>query len=238
MRAPYGLNILDNCLTCPVREEQVFCSLSLHAGQRLNEIKSTAMYPKGAMLFIEGQQPRGVFVLCAGKAKLSTSSREGKTIITKLSEAGDVLGLNSVISNRPYEVTAEMMEPGQANFIPRESLLQFLKEHGEVALRVAEQLSRNYYTAYEEIRTLGLATSPSEKFAKLLLSWTPKSPSHDNGTQVKLTLTHEEIAEIIGTTRETVSRLFSQFKKKQLLQLKGSTLVIRDRTALEKIVES
>jgi len=239
MRAPYGLNILDNCLTCPVREEHLFCNLSIHAGQRLNEIKSTAVYPKGAMLFIEGQQPRGVFVLCAGKAKLSTSSREGKTIITKLSEAGDVLGLNSVISNRPYEVTAEMMEPGQANFIPRESLLQFLKEHGEVALRVAEQLSRNYYTAYEEIRTLGLATSPSEKFAKLLLSWTPKSANNDGGgMQVKLTLTHEEIAEIIGTTRETVSRLFSEFKKKQLLQLKGSTLVIRNRPALEKIVQS
>jgi CRP/FNR family transcriptional regulator len=237
MRAPYGLNILDNCLGCPVREEQVFCNLSFHAGQRLNEIKSTAVYPKGAMLFIEGQQPRGVFVLCVGKAKLSTSSREGKTIITKLSEAGDVLGLSSVISNRPYEVTAEMMEPGQANFIARESLLQFLKEHGEVALRVAEQLSRNYYTAYEEIRTLGLATSPSEKFAKLLLSWIPKSPNHDNGTLIKLTLTHEEIAEIIGTTRETVSRLFSEFKKKQLLQLKGSTLVINNRRALEKIVQ-
>jgi CRP/FNR family transcriptional regulator len=237
MRAPYGLNILDNCLTCPVREEHLFCNLAIHAGQRLNEIKSTAVYPKGAMLFIEGQQPRGVFVLCAGKAKLSTSSREGKTIITKLSDAGDVLGLNSVISDRPYEVTAEMMEPGQANFIPRESLLQFLKEHGEVALRVAEQLSRNYYTAYEEIRTLGLATSPSEKFAKLLLSWSPKAADGD-GAQVKLTLTHEEIAEIIGTTRETVSRLFSEFKRKQLLQLKGSTLIIRNRPALEKIVQS
>ena len=237
MRAPYGLNILDNCLTCPVREEHLFCNLSIHAGQRLNEIKSTAVYPKGAMLFIEGKQPRGVFVLCAGKAKLSTSSREGKTIITKLSESGDVLGLNSVISNRPYEVTAEMMEPGQANFIPRESLLQFLKEHGEVALRVAEQLSRNYYTAYEEIRTLGLATSPSEKFAKLLLSWSPKA-ANGEGAQVKLTLTHEEIAEIIGTTRETVSRLFSEFKRKQLLQLKGSTLIIRNRPGLEKIVQS
>ena len=237
MHAPYGLNILDNCMTCSVREEHLFCNLSIHAGQRLNEIKSTAVYPKGAMLFIEGQQPRGVFVLCAGKAKLSTSSREGKTIITKLSDAGDVLGLNSVISDRPYEVTAEMMEPGQANFIPRESLLQFLKEHGEVALRVAEQLSRNYYTAYEEIRTLGLATSPSEKFAKLLLSWSPKAANGD-GAQVKLTLTHEEIAEIIGTTRETVSRLFSEFKRKQLLQLKGSTLIIRNRPALEKIVQS
>jgi len=237
MRAPYGLNILDNCLTCPVRGEHLFCNLSLQAAQRLNEIKSTAIYPKGAMLFIEGQQPRGVFV-CTGKAKLSTSSREGKTIITKISEAGDVLGLNAVVSNRPYEVTVEMMEPGQANFIPRDSLLHMLRDFPEVAVRVAQQLSRNYYTAYEEIRTLGLAASPSEKFAKLLLSWSSKSAQDDGSAQVKLTLTHEEVAEIIGTTRETVSRLFSEFKKKQLMQMKGATLVIRSRVALEKICQS
>ena len=167
MRAPYGLNILDNCVTCPVRGEHLFCNLSLPAAQRLNDVKSTAVYPKSAMLFIEGQQPRGVFVLCAGKAKLSTSSREGKTIITKVSDSGDILGLNAVVSNRPYEVTAEMMEPGQANFVPRDSFLHMLKDFPEVAMRVAQQLSRNYYTAYEEIRTLGLAVSPSEKFAKL-----------------------------------------------------------------------
>jgi len=238
MRAPYGLNILDNCLTCPVRGEHLFCNLSPQAGQRLNDIKSTAVYPKSAMLFIEGQQPRGVFVLCVGKAKLSTSSREGKTIITKISESGDILGLNAVISNRPYEVTAEMMEPGQANFIPRDSLMHFLKDYPEVAVRVAQQLSRNYYTAYEEIRTLGLSASPSEKFAKLLLSWSSKTMQDDGSSQVKLTLTHEEIAEIIGTTRETVSRLFSEFKKKQLMQLKGATLTIRSRVALEKLVQS
>jgi CRP/FNR family transcriptional regulator, cyclic AMP receptor protein len=238
MRAPYGLNILDNCTTCPIRGEHLFCNLSVQASQRLNEIKSTAVYPKGAMLFIEGQLSRGVFVLCHGKVKLSTTSREGKTIITKISDSGDVLGLNAVISNVPYEVTAEMMEPGQANFIPRDSLQLFLKEFPEVAMRVAQQLSRNYYTAYEDIRTLGLAASPSEKFAKLLLSWSTKSTQSDGSSQVKLTLTHEEIAEIIGTTRETVSRLFSEFKKKQLMQSKGATLVIRSRFALEKIVQS
>jgi len=238
MRAPYGLNIIDNCLICPVREEHLFCNLPLAAVQKLDEIKSAAVYPKSAMLFIEGQQPRGVFVLCAGKAKLSTSSTQGKTIITKISEAGDVLGLNATISNRPYEVTAEMMEPGQANFIARDALLQFLREYGEVALRVAEQLSRNYYTAYEEIRTLGLTSSPSEKFAKLLLSWSPNAENATEPAHLKLTLTHEEIAEMIGTTRETVSRLFSDFKKKRLLQLKGSTLIIRNKPALEKIVNS
>lgn len=238
MRAPYGLNILDNCLSCPFRGEHLFCNLAVPAGQRLNEIKSTAVYPKGAMLFIEGQLARGVFVLCSGKVKLSTTSREGKTIITKISEPGDVLGLNAVISNRPYEVTAEMMEPGQANFIPRDSLMLMLKDFPEASMRVAQQLSRNYYTAYEEIRTLGLAASPSEKFAKLLLSWSTKTTQNDGSSQVKLTLTHEEIAEIIGTTRETVSRLFSEFKKKQLMQSKGATLVIRSRVALEKIVQS
>src|SRR5438046_3899834 len=88
MRAPYGLNILDNCVTCPVRGEHLFCNLPLQPAQRLNDVKSTAVYPKGTMLFIEGQQPRGVFVLCVGKAKLSTSSRDGKTIITKISDSG------------------------------------------------------------------------------------------------------------------------------------------------------
>lgn len=237
MRAPYGLNIIDNCVACPVREEHLFCNLPTPALQRLNEIKSTAVYPKSAMLFIEGQQPRGVFVVCAGKVKLSTSSKEGKTIITKLSEAGDVLGLNATVSNRPYEVTAEMVEPGQANFIARDAFLQFLKEHGEVAVRVAEQLSRNYYTAYEEIKTLGLASSPAEKFAKLLLSWSGDGKD-GKALQVRLSLTHEEIAEMIGTTRETVSRLFSEFKKKQLLQVKGATLTIRNRAALEQLLGS
>jgi CRP/FNR family cyclic AMP-dependent transcriptional regulator len=100
-----------------------------------------------------------------------------------------------------------------------------LKDHPEVAVKVAQQLSRNYYVACEEIRTLGVAASPSEKFAKLLLSWSTKSAQEDGSAQVKLT--HEEVAEIIGTSRQTVSRLFSEFKKKQLMQLKGATLIIR-----------
>jgi CRP/FNR family transcriptional regulator len=237
MRAPYGLNIIENCATCPVREEHLFCNLPAAVLQKLTGIKSTAVYPKSAVLFIEGQQPRGVFVLCAGKVKLSTSTGEGKTIITKLSGSGDVLGLNATVSNRPYEVTAEMVEPGQANFIARDSFLQFLREHGEVAVRVAEQLSRNYYTAYEEVRTLGLTTSPAEKFAKLLLSWCGESKDPAKSSEVRMTLTHEEISEMIGTTRETVSRLFSEFKKKRFLQVRGATLAL-NRSALEKILQS
>jgi CRP/FNR family transcriptional regulator len=102
---------------------------------------------------------------------------------------------------------------------------------------VAEQLSRNYYAAYEGIRALGLTNSPAERFAQLLLGWS-NAVSNGDPLQLKLTLTHEEIAEIIGTTRETVSRLFSQFKKKQLVQLKGATLIIRNKAALKEMVHS
>lgn len=238
MIAPYGLTILDNCMSCPVKKMRPFCNLPLPAAQRLQGIKSTAVYPKRAMLIMEGQQPRGVFVLCTGKAKLSASSRDGKTIITKIAEAGDVLGLNATISNVPYEVTAEMMEPGQANFIPREPLIIIMRDFPEVALRIAEQLSRNYFAAYDEIRTLGLTASPSEKLAKLLLQWSLKSSQDSGSSRIKLTLTQGEIAEVIGTTRETVARLFADFKRKHLLQVRGATLVIRSRFALEQMVQS
>src|SRR5579864_5321551 len=228
MKSPYGLNILDNCTTCPVREQHLFCSLSPSAVQKLNDITSAAVYPRAAMLFIQGQQGRGVFVLCSGKAKLSTTSLEGKTIITKISEHGDVLGLNATISNRPYEVTAEMLEPGQANFIAADALLQFLHDYGEVALRVAQQLSCNYYSAYEKVRTLGLSNSPGQKFAKLLLGWSAERGDSSHSLRLHLVLTHEEIAEMIGTSRETVSRLFGDFKMKHLIEAKGSSLTILD----------
>ena len=157
--------------------------------------------------------------------------------MTQIAEAGEVLGLNATISNVPYEVTAEMMEPAQANFIPREPLIQMMREFPEVALRIALQLSRNYFAAHEEIRTLGLA-SASERFAKLLLQWSIKTTQNDGSSQIKLTLTQGEIAEVIGTTRETVTRLFADFKKKHLLQVQGATLVIHSRFALEQMVQS
>jgi CRP/FNR family transcriptional regulator, cyclic AMP receptor protein len=237
-RAPYDLNILDNCMTCPVREQHLFCNLSPSAVQRPGDITSPAVYPRSAVLFVEGQKVRGVFVLCTGKAKLSTTSSEGKTIITKISEHGDALGLNATISHRPYEVTAEMVEPGQANFIAADALLQFLHDYGEVALRVTEQLSREYYSAYYRICTLGFTNTHGEKFAKLLLGWSAEPRGSGRSLQLRLALTHEEIGEMIGTSRETASRLFSDFKKKRFIRLDGSTLMIRNKSALEKIARA
>jgi CRP/FNR family transcriptional regulator, cyclic AMP receptor protein len=234
--SPYGLEIIESCLTCKLRADKIFCNLPQATVQALEAIKYTTAYPKGAVLFVEGQAPRGVFILCRGRVKLSICSSDGKTLILKIAEAGEVLGLSASVSGKPYELTAETLDPCQVNFVKREDFLRFLREHNDVCLRVAEQLSEKYNTACHEIRSLGLSHSAAEKLAKLLLEWSMKNGGARQPDRMKLTLTHEEIAQMIGTSRETVTRLFAEFKKRQLIQLKGSTLVIRNRSALENLV--
>lgn len=238
MRAPYGLEIIESCLSCPHREDRLFCNLPPAAVQALSAITSAAVYPKGATLFVEGQAARGVFVLCSGRVKLSTSSADGKTLILRMSEAGEVLGLPATVTGKPYELTADVVEPTQANFIARDDFLGFLRGHGEAALRVAQQLGETYHSAVAEMRTIGLSHSASEKLARFLLEL---ATSHDKGNsnmKLTLTLTHEEIAQTIGASRETVTRLFSDFKKKDLVQVKGSTVLIKNKAALEQLLAS
>ena len=235
MRAPYGLEIIESCMACPHREERLFCDLSPAAVQGLSAITSTASYPKGATLFVEGQAPRGVFIICQGRVKLSTSSADGKTLILRIADPGEVLGLAATVSGKPYQATGDMLEPTQANFIARADFLNFLREHGEAALRVAQQLSENYHFVLSEMRTIGLSHSAAQKLARFLLDWSANQRKEKGEVRFKLTLTHEEIAQMIGASRETVTRLFADFKKKQLVQVKGSTLVIHDKAALESL---
>jgi len=233
---PYGLDIIENCLTCKMRAEHTFCDLPAAALQTFETIKFATAYPKGAVLFVEGQAPRGIFVLCKGRVKLSICSSDGKTLILKIAEAGEVLGLSANVSGTPYELTAETVDACQVNFVKREDFQRLLREHSDACLHVAGQLSDKYHTACREIRAIGLAHSAAEKLAKLLLEWSARNGEAAKAEpRVKLTLTHEEMAQMIGTSRETVTRLFANLKKRQIVQTKGSTLFIRNKTALKAL---
>jgi CRP/FNR family transcriptional regulator len=219
-----------------LRTDRIFCDLPASALQAFENIKYAAAYPEGAVLFVEGQTPRGIFVLCKGSVKLSINSPSGRTVIVKLAEPGEVLGLSATISGKPYEVTAETLDPCQVNFVKRDDFLHFLKDDVEACFKVAEQLSEKYHNACKEAGSLGLSHSAAEKLAKLLLEWSLRNGEAAKAEpRVKLRLTHEEIAQMIGTSRETVTRLFAELKKRQILQSKGSTMVIRNTTALREI---
>jgi CRP/FNR family cyclic AMP-dependent transcriptional regulator len=236
MNTPYGLEIVESCLTCKLRKDHWFCGLSSEVLKLLSSASHLSTYPGGAVLFVEGQTPRGAFVLCSGKAKLSTTSRDGKVLILKIAEAGEVLGLSAVIAGEPFELTAETAGPCQINFVEREALVRLIEKNGEFGLHASQALSREFQSAYRDIHDLVLARSSAGKLARLLLSWTPiREQFEPPEIRVRASLTHEEMAQMIGSSRETVTRLLSDLKKKEFIRLDGSTLVIRNRTALEAL---
>lgn len=235
MRAPYGLEPTESCQSCKVKGNTFFCRLSPVSLRDFEAVKSSTVYPAGAVLFLEKQDPRGVFVLCGGEVKLSISSSGGKTLILKIAKPGDVLGLMATVTGNPYEVTAETLHPCQVLFVRRDDFLRFIARHPEANQEVIRQLSSAYQGACDQLRTVGLSASAPEKLARVLLDWTAEGKATKQGTKITLPLTHEEIAEFIGTTRETVTRTLSEFKSRQLVALQGSTLMVSNRAALQTI---
>src|SRR5579863_10389704 len=133
MKGPYGLEPNDGCKTCNVKGSGFFCQLPAASVKDFDAIKSTATYPKGAILFVEKQEARGIYVLCEGEVKLSISSAEGKILIMRIARAGELLGLMAAVAGLPYEVTAETIHPCQVAFVRRDDFLRFVAKHPEAS---------------------------------------------------------------------------------------------------------
>jgi len=236
MRTPYGLEILESCMGCKASREGFFCRFSPAVLRSVDEVSRHTIMPAGALLFVEGQTPRGVYVVCSGKVKLYTTSKDGKVLILKQAEPGEVLGLSAAISGTNYEMTAETALPSQLNFIGRQDFMALLQTHSEVGVHAALSLSREFQSAYRDIHDLVLARSSSGKLARLLLS-SCAQPALTESQELHLrsVMTHEEMAQRIGASRETVTRLLSDLKKRRLIRQDGANLVIRNRTGLEAL---
>jgi len=182
----------------------------------------------------EGQTPRGVYIVCSGRVKLSVEAKDGKTVILKVAGERQVLGLSSVVSGQPSPIEATTIELCQIKFVDRESFLHLIERNSHAALACARLVSQEIGTTFRDVHDLLLARSSTEKLARLLLSWVAKE-SHNLEVRVATNFTHEEIAQMIGSSRETVTRLLSDLKRRELIRLEGSTLVISNRIALQAI---
>ena len=236
MNTPYGLEMVENCNSCKLRKDGWFCQFSNDLLKSFSNVSHLTTFPGGAILFVEGQKARGAFVLCSGRVKLSTTTREGKTLIMRVAEPGEILGLSAVISGEAYALTSETIGPCLVNYVERESLMRLLEQSGELGMRSAQAVSREHQSTYRDIHELVLSRSSSGKLARLLLSWVN---GHERQTGAELRIqtpvTHEEMAQRIGASRETVTRLLSELRKKDMIRLEGSTMVITDRAALEML---
>jgi len=220
MRRPYGFET---------------CKLPPGALTDLDAVQSLSSYPKGALLFMEKQDSHGIFMLCEGQVKLSVSSGEGKTLILRIAKAGEVLGLMAVLSRSRYEATAETCSSCQVALVRRDDFLQFVARHPEVYQGIVGQLSASYGGACERLRNVGLQASVYQRVCRVVLDWVGESKEIEPENEISLPLTHAEIGELIGASRETVTRTFRQLREHQLIVLKHSTLTISNRAALENL---
>jgi CRP/FNR family transcriptional regulator len=235
--SPHGFEFFEGCLTCKWRMENFFCNLGAASLRDFDARSYTTVYPQGAILFAEGQPPRGIHMLCRGSAKLSISSGDGKTLIAHIAQPGEVLGLSSVLTANPYKSTAETLEPSQVDFIRRDDFLRLIGQHHDACSNAVRQLSEEREADTEHIRALGLAHSAAEKLANLILSWcNAKGKEGPDGIRVQLLMTHEDISQLIGTSRETVTRLLKEFRDKKIMSIRGSAMTVHNRAALEALV--
>ena len=224
----------DVCDGCGIRSEEFFCNLPPDAFSVLQSIRVSHAYPRGSTLFMEGQPANGIYLLCQGHVKLSTYSEDGKAIILRIAEPGEILGVSSVISGKAHEATGQVTEYCRVSFIKRSDFLGLVQSSHEAALNALRQLSSNYHKAHMQICSLGLSSSAGDKLAKLLLQWCELNHGDSSGQVVMpLVHTHGEIAEMIGTSRETVTRLLKDFKTRNLLTLSKNELCIPDKNALK-----
>lgn len=233
-----GMNCVESCLNCHLRSRNFFCGLAQDSIEDFNRIKHAAAFPEHAVVLVEGQSPWGIFILCQGRAKLSTTSREGKTLIVRIAEPGEVLGLHAVLTGGPYELTVETMQPCQLNFVGREDMLRFLREHADASLHATQHLARDCSDAYGVVRTIGLSHSVSERFARFLLETSADGEVSNGTVRVRLAMTHEEISQLVGTSRETITRLLSEFRRNEMAELRGSMLIIHNHPALKSLVRA
>jgi CRP/FNR family transcriptional regulator len=214
----------------------IFHNMPAALVKELEGLEFTTSYPTDAVLFVEGQAPRGIFIVLRGRVKLSVCSRDGKTLILRIAEAGEVLGIGSSVSAHAYEATAETLGASEISFVKRAEILRLMHEHNELALWLAENLSHEYSFTCREVRNLMLADSASGKLARFLVENLDKNGSPKQPGRMKLGLTHEEMAQMIGSSRETVTRTLAAFKKQHLVEQNGATMIIHNRMALESMV--
>lgn len=232
-------NTQPNCRTLAGKTGDFFARLSPEALKDFKSMEFPSAYGPNVVLFSEREEVEGIVVVLDGEVKLSINSTDGRRLSLSIARKGEILGLASAISGKPHDLTAETLHPSRVAHISRRDFLGFIARHPEVYQNVIEELSRHVMKASDQLRTVGLSANAPEKLARLLLDWSESGQATEcGGARLRFSMTHEEIGEFIGASRETVTRTLSNFKTRRLVAFQGSMLMIPSRTALANLAHS
>lgn len=223
-----------DCSKCENKSKSVFCDLTDRALNDLSHNKNVNCYKKGEVVFYQGNPPTGLYCINRGKVKILKAGNEGKESIVRIAGPGDVLGHRSLFSKENYTATATALEETVICLIEKDYIFKVLKNETSIALNLIEKLGKEMGAAESKIASM-FQKNVSERLAEFLLTLLKNYGIEENGRyRLDIKLTREEIAQIIGTTNETVIRFISDFKEQAVIEQDGKTLYVVDKKRLLK----
>jgi CRP/FNR family transcriptional regulator, cyclic AMP receptor protein len=220
-------------VTAEHRQAELQSLLRAVRAAKINSLNS--LHGRGRVLFAEGEPARGVYLLRSGRATVSISSSEGRVVMLRLAQPGDVLGINAVLQDSFYDTTVKTLEPCRTEFIARAELIEVVKQHRAGAEVMLTVLSRELAELTERAKSLLLPQTVRGRLAKLLLEWSNLNSGSSHTAQLNRRFTHEEIAQMICSSRETVTRLLATLSRQQVIRITSESIEIIDRPILEKL---
>lgn len=205
---------------------------------RMKALKAGKVYPQGAILFAEGGETTGVYIILEGRVRVSVSSMDGKTVLLGFFGPGAILGLPAALLGRRHAATAETVRRTVALFVPRSEFSREIRGNATAARQAAELVSEAFYFMLGQMMVTELSGTARQKLARCLLGLLAHNPTLDGETSSGIHLSQETIAQMVGLSRETVTRVLSQFRKAGIVEWEYSNFVVRDKAALEKIADS
>lgn len=227
---------IDNsCENCPSVSKGVFCQLAHDELKEVSDHKVTNVYKKGQTLFVQGNHPFGLYCISSGNIKVTKVGNDGKESIVRIASAGDVLGHRSLFTDQYYTATATALEDTKVCFLDKKFIMKVIQENPSVSMNVIEKLSTDMGAAENKLSSLH-QKNVRERLAELLLLLKEShgEEQDDGKTLIKLKLTREEMATMIGTANETLIRFMSEFKEEGLIEQVGKQIFIKDE---EKLID-
>jgi CRP-like cAMP-binding protein len=226
---------MANCENCIIKELNSLKVLSEDELTDITRHKSTHFFKKGDILFEEGAHLNGVFCLRNGKCKVTKLSPNGNEQIVRFIQKGELIGHRSVISETTAHLTVTALEDMEACFIPKNKIYESFKSNKEFSIDITRSICTDLDNANLSIANMA-QKNVKERLADSLLFFYKTFGVDDEG-YLNINLSREEIANSIGTATESSIRLLSQFKKDNLIEIKGKKIKIINETKLQHITE-
>ena len=225
---------MGKCEQCIVREFSALKALNKDELIRISDCKTSYTVKKGETIFDEGDSLNGIYCIKDGVCKLSKLSDNGKDQIVKLVKKGELLGQRSLISEESTNLSAVAIEDMQVCFIPKQEILQFFNENNQFSLNMMKSVCGDLKDADDNMVNLAQKTV-KQRLAEILLKLETDFGSNEDGS-LKLQLSRDEIAGMIGTATESCIRLLSEFNKEGWISLQGKKITITNKKELQRMI--